>query len=142
MSNKCYITTVKDFPTVSALERIEYIMKKDAYGFGKKAPVLSKLDLGSKICFYLPAYKSIVLHAIVDSQIHEAYPPEHWKINDIYGIDYYNVEIKLTNIMDVNPPVKIPEVLEKLRLKKNYGNYVICTHEVDSDDFKILIGLK
>lgn len=136
--DKCYITTVKDFPKVSGLERIEYIKEIKAYGFGYGAKGLTNLGLGSRICFYVPSQKSVVLHAIIASGIEEGDPPEEWEIND--DLVYYDVEYKLDNIMDVNPPVKIPEVREKLGLGEKWGNYVISTHEVDPADFNILIG--
>ena len=138
--DKCYITTIKGFPKVSGLERIEYIKEVKAYGFGYGARFLSKLDMGSKICFYVTSQKSVVLHAIIASGIEEGDPPEEWEINDFDGKDYYNTEYKLKNIMDVTPPVKIPEVREKLGLCERWGNYVISTHEVDPADFNILIG--
>ena len=64
MTGKCYITTVKDFPNVSGKERIEYIDKKGVYGFGFGAQSLTNLEVGDRICFYLPSEKSVVLHGI------------------------------------------------------------------------------
>ena len=138
--DKCYITTVKDFPKVSGLQRIDYIKEVKAYGFGDGARVLSDLDRESRICFYVPSKKSVVLHAIVVSDKKAGFPPKDWGINDYDGLVYYDVEIELDNIIDVNPPVKLPEVREKLGLSKKWGNYVISTHEVDPVDFNILIG--
>lgn len=62
--DKCYITTVRDFPKVSSLERIKYIKKVKAYGFGDSARVLTNLEIDGRICFYVPSQKSVVLHAI------------------------------------------------------------------------------
>ena len=139
MTGKCYITTVKDFPNVSGKERIEYIDKKGVYGFGFGAQSLTNLEVGDRICFYLPSEKSVVLHAIVASGIEDACPPEDWKINDSEpGRIYYDVEVKLTNIKPVDPPVKLPEVREKLGLSNNWGTYVMGTHGVDPAHFNIL----
>lgn len=136
--DKCYITTVKDFPKVSGLERIEYIKEIKAYGFGYGAKGLTNLEVGSRICFYVPSKESVVLHAIIASGIVDGNPPKEWEINGQQI--YYDVEYKLDNVMDINPPVKLIEVREKLGLSKRWGNFVISTHEVDPTDFNILIG--
>jgi hypothetical protein len=62
MVGECYITTVKDLPTASGRQRIDYEYQKNV-GFGYGAIGLTNLKEGDKICFYLPSSKSIVLHA-------------------------------------------------------------------------------
>lgn len=141
MAGECYITTVKDFPTVTGKERIDYVYEKNVWGFGYGARRLTSLEEGDKICFYLPSTKSVVLHGIVASKSKEASPPERWEINDVDERDYYNTELKLINVKYVKPPVRIQDVKEKLGLPNNWGNFVIQTHIVDPAEFNILIGL-
>ena len=141
MSGKCYITTVKDFPNVSGKERIKYIDNNGVYGFGFGAQSLTNLEVGDRICFYLPSEKSVVLQGIVKSGIKDACPPKEWKINDSEpGRIFYDVEVEL-DTEPVDPPVKLPEVREKLGLSNKWGTYVMGTHEVDPADFNILIGM-
>lgn len=140
MSGECYITTIKDLPTAKGIDRINYIINSGGYGFGKGARVLSNLKKNDKICFYLTSNQSVVLHAIVSGNQRQGNPPEHWDINDVDGLDYYNTVIKLDNIKEVKPPVKISEVRAKLGLPENWGNYVIQTHKIDETDFILLIG--
>lgn len=135
ISGDCYITTIKDLPTAKGIDRINYIKEKEAYGFGEGARGLSKMKENDKICFYLTSTQSVVLHAIVCSEPKPANPPEHWDIDE-----YYDDEIALYNIKEVNPPIKISEVRTKLGLQKNWGNYVISTHKIDETDFNVLIG--
>lgn len=142
MVGECYITTVKDLPTASGRERIEYICEKNAWGFGYGATGLTNLEEGDRICFYLPSAKSVVLHAIVASSPKPGDPPEHWRINDVNGLDYYDTEVDLIEVKHVKPPVRIPDVREKLGLSKKWGNYVIQTHRVNPTEFNILIGLE
>ena len=142
MAGECYITTVKDFPNVSGMKRIEYVYETKKWGFGYGARGLTNLKEGDKICFYLPSTKSVVLHAIIASRPKSALPPKKWEINNINGLDYYNTEVELINVKYVNPAVRIPDVKEKLGLKEKWGNYVIQTHRVDPAEFNILIGLE
>lgn len=142
MVGECYITTIKDLPTANGRDRIEYIDQEKVWGFGYGAPGLTNLKEGDKICFYLTSTKSIVLHGIVASSPKPGDPPEHWEINDVDGLDYYDTEVDLIEVQYVKPPVKIPDVREKLGLSKRWGTYVIQTHRVDPAEFNILIGLE
>ena len=46
-------------------------------------------------------------------------PPEEWSINDVDGIyDYYDTEIDLINVKEVEPPVNLRDARIKLGLSK------------------------
>jgi hypothetical protein len=141
--NKCCITIVKDLPTANSKQRIGHIKKVNRYGFGYGAQVLTKLKPGDKICFYVPSMKSVVLHGIVSSYPKPGKPPEEWSINDVDGIyDYYDTEIDLINVKEVEPPVNLRDARIKLGLSKNWGSYVMGTHSVPETEFNILIGVE
>lgn len=136
------LTIVKDFDEIKDFERIEIIKKEGKYGFGYGAQVLSKLSNGDNICFYLKSTQKIVLSAeVVSSPSRNVVPPDH-RIPE----RYYNAEIKLANVKDVEPPVDLTDERVRSDLNafkaggisfdiKNWGNFVLGSKNIEISDF-------
>lgn len=142
MAGDCYITTVKDFTFVNGKKRIEYIFNNKVYGFGDGARGLSNLKKDDKICFYLPAIKSVVLQGVISNGPEIGSPPKEWNMYNKEGLEYYDTEVELKNLEYVYPPVKMSDVYDELGLPEKWGNYVRQTHKVSPSEFNILIGLE